>query len=316
MAALEVASAITETIGLQWFVTASPGPYFTGHERLSMAEIIREDPETAGQPHGLALEAALRVAHAATSIDEAWIEELEQLGLPRGPFVEIVGVVARVVAIDTFVRGVGANPLPLPDPLDGAPTGTIEVGARQRTAYVPILEPAAATTALSLLPSESAARRDLQAALYLDDAKMGDSATNRELSRPQMELLAAHTSWLNKCFYSLLAHASMLRASVDSITEFVDLLAITDPSVDSRLPYGKELLAFNRALVLRTDDLDQTRDNLVAALGEPATVRAAGVIATFDMMNRIMDATGIPIPNKIRAISPELGLRDSDLPRH
>lgn len=201
MPALDVATDITEALGHQWFVLASPGPYFNGTERRAMAEIIREDPTHVGTPDGLALEAAVRIAHRPATITAEWLDEMEQLGLPRGPYVEIVGIVSRLVAVDTFVRAVGAKQLDLPDPLDGPATGEIEMRAKQRRAFVPIMEPAAATTALSLLPSESAARRDLHAALYLDDDDMADAEIVRDLTRAQMELIAAHTSFLNECFY-------------------------------------------------------------------------------------------------------------------
>ncbi|MGH1502475.1 MAG: alkylhydroperoxidase-related (seleno)protein [Acidimicrobiales bacterium] len=313
MAGLDVAPSYTEAIGQQWFNLASPGPYFTGPERLSMAEIIREPADAAGEPSGLALEAALKIAHRAATICPKWLDEIEHFGLPRGPYVEVVSVVSRVTAVDRFVAAVGAKLLPLPTALEGSPTGDIELAARQRSAYVPILEPAAASTALSLLPTEASARRQLHAAFYLDDDDMGDPDSGRELTRPQMELLAARTSFNNGCAYSLFAHSAMLRASIDRVVERVDLRAVTDPSVDSLIRDGDVLLPFADA-VAGQGDLDATRQALVDRVGEAATVRAAAVISTFEMMNRVLDATGIPIPNRIRSIAPELGLRDGLLP--
>lgn len=105
----------------------------------------------------------------------------------------------------------------------------------------------------------------------------------------------------------------MLRASVDKTDQTVDLLAITTPNVDSLIPHGRELLAFSDAIVAGFGDLETARASAVAAVGERGAVRAAAVVANFEMMNRILDATGIPVPNRIRAIAPALGLTDLDL---
>ncbi len=53
------------------------------------------------------------------------------------------------------------------------------------------------------LPREAAAVRALHAGLYLDYDEVLDLKRDpgRTLTRPQMELVAARTSWLNECFY-------------------------------------------------------------------------------------------------------------------
>jgi hypothetical protein len=72
--------------------------------------------------------------------------------------------------------------------------------------------------------------------------------------------------------------------------------SITDPAVDPVLPGGRELIAFVDAA--HGDDaaaLHTSRAALQTTLGDEATIDAAGVIGNFNQMNRLADATGIPV---------------------
>lgn len=65
---------------------------------------------------------------------------------------------------------------------------------------------------------------------------------------------------------------------------------------DAGVTAGAELLAFADAALLRDDaEVLRGRARVVAALGEPAMLDAAAVIAGFDGITRIADATGIPL---------------------
>ena len=88
----------------------------------------------------------------------------------------------------------------------------------------------------------------------------------------------------------------MLRASSEQTGVPLDLRAVADSTIDPLTPLGPELLAFTDALVLRdTDELEPAREDLRLLGGENAVRGAAGVVATFEMMNRILDAIGAPI---------------------
>ncbi len=96
----------------------------------------------------------------------------------------------------------------------------------------------------------------------------------------------------------------------------VDLTSIVDGSrVDSGVRGGAALLEFAEAAL--TDDtavIASARDRVARELGEAAAVDAAGVIANFQRMVRIADATGIPLDAPVvmitQGIRDELGLND------
>ncbi len=69
------------------------------------------------------------------------------------------------------------------------------------------------------------------------------------------------------------------------------------------MPHGDPLIAFAEA-VLGEDDgaLTRTRRALKAALDPRGLVDAAGVVGLFDAIDRVADATGIPLePEKAAA---------------
>jgi len=101
----------------------------------------------------------------------------------------------------------------------------------------------------------------------------------------------------------------MLRASAHEAGDDVDLRAVTNRSDDPGIAAGRELLAFATALVRHEDaDLHDARAALLDAAGPTAIVRASAVAGNFQMMNRLVDATGVPIGASLRAVAVDLGL--------
>jgi AhpD family alkylhydroperoxidase len=144
--------------------------------------------------------------------------------------------------------------------------------------------------------------------LYRSCSGMGDLDADRGLHRTQMELVAARVSLLDDCLSCLFAHAGMLRTRAERTGRRVDLSAIAHPERDSLLPAGREPLEFVTALIRGAEDLPATRDRLTEAAGTNAAVRAAAVGGNFQMMNRLVDATGVPIGPTLRAIAADLDL--------
>ena len=96
----------------------------------------------------------------------------------------------------------------------------------------------------------------------------------------------------------------LLRASGRTYDKTYDLAAVTG-AVDSNggVPHGDLLIRFAEA-VLGDDDTApaRARDALMTALGPPGLVDAAGVVGLFNAIDRVADATGIPLePEKAAA---------------
>ncbi|MEM9175056.1 MAG: hypothetical protein AAGC67_07455 [Myxococcota bacterium] len=57
--------------------------------------------------------------------------------------------------------------------------------------------------------------------------------------------------------------------------------------------HGALLRRFATAVLSNAEDLDEARERLIDAIGESATAQAASIVACFDGLNRVADATGI-----------------------
>jgi hypothetical protein len=69
-----------------------------------------------------------------------------------------------------------------------------------------------------------------------------------------------------------------------------------DGETETRVPAGAELIAFADAAVEgNAAQLAPARAAVVDRIGAPAMIDAAAVIAGFDGITRIADATGIPL---------------------
>ena len=88
----------------------------------------------------------------------------------------------------------------------------------------------------------------------------------------------------------------MLRESSKTKGEAYDLNLLTGAKGDGNIPHGALLVAFAEA-VLGSDDqrLAKVRTEVDTKLGHAALVDAAAIVATFNAIDRVADATGIPI---------------------
>jgi len=189
----------------EWARLASPGTWWTGAERISIAAEARRAVRNA-TPTGVlpdaATEAARRVAVDAASIRSVDIERWAGGGLDGFAYVELVGIVSRLMAIDVATFGLGLDEVPLPVALPGEPTRQKPEDAEVTTGWVPTVGPANAPGSMSGVPAEVEAMFDVHGVLYLSLEQMGDLDIERNgIHRTQMELAAGRTSWLNECFY-------------------------------------------------------------------------------------------------------------------
>jgi hypothetical protein len=94
-----------------------------------------------------------------------------------------------------------------------------------------------------------------------------------------------------------MSHVRMLRGSSIAFGYELDIRAIADDRFHSGVPGGDVILPFVDAVMTGTaSDQRLARNAIVDALGPESLVDAAGVFANFQMMNRVAEGTGIPVP--------------------
>jgi hypothetical protein len=88
----------------------------------------------------------------------------------------------------------------------------------------------------------------------------------------------------------------LLRESSKAKGEHYDLSLLTGTKGDGNIPHGALLVAFADA-VLGDDDgrLKEIQADIRDQIGDAAFVDAAAIAATFNAIDRVADATGIPI---------------------
>jgi hypothetical protein len=198
---LETLSEIDGVVDEQWRALGEAGTWLDGRQRVAVVQAAREDVmATPAEPTSVEGVARLVAGHAST-ITVDTVDGIEAAGIDRTTYVEIVGIVSRVAAIDTFDRGVGRAPRALPDAIGGTPSREPVADARRRAGWVPTLGAIGPPTALSSVRREAADQEALHDVLYLPYGGMADLDAHRGLHRTQMELIAARVSLLNDCFF-------------------------------------------------------------------------------------------------------------------
>ena len=220
--ALEAAGVDAEIVGacrISWDNLGRPGGWWSGADRLAIARQIRRSAprplwdrapqlsDVGDQPDGdlSAFVRALteRVTTQPSSIDhDTYLHIVERIGADA--YAELAAIATQVVPIDHLHDALGLDREPLPDVVDGGPTGERPHGLVDGVAFLPTLPadglPHVAVS-LSLAQADNARRMLLVRAMY-SGRSFGDMVwTHRALSRPQIELVAARTSALNECFY-------------------------------------------------------------------------------------------------------------------
>ena len=182
-----------------------PGVWWTGSQKTSIAATARAAVAGTPGPGGLtpvSEEATRRVATEAISIRRDDIERWIAAGMRVEAYVELVGITCRVTALDTAAFGLGLDAPNLPIPSTGDPSCALADDVAYVDGWVPTTGPAFPPTALTSVPGATELLFDVHGVLYLTIEQMGNHSTVRDgLTRAQMELAAARTSYLNDCFY-------------------------------------------------------------------------------------------------------------------
>ena len=189
----------------QFAELATPGVWWTGTQKTAIAATARAAIAGKAGPGGLtpaSTEATCRVADNASSIRRHDIERWIAAGLRVEAYVELVGIVCRVLALDTASFGLGLDASIMVPPGPGEPSCALAEDVAFVDGWVPTNGPAFPPTALSSVPGATDLLFDVHGVLYLSLEQMGDHGVERDgLSRAQLELAAARTSFLNECFY-------------------------------------------------------------------------------------------------------------------
>jgi hypothetical protein len=246
-APFQIREDIVNAHNVAWSRIARAGSWFDGKTRIAVAAETRHAPQCAlcrqrkealspygidGVHHSLGalpdriVEQIHRIVTDPGRLTRKWFDSVLASGTSDTEYVEVIGIVATVVSIDTFCRALGLPPQPSPEPISGEPHRRRPVTARQRgEAWVPMIhrkdldgelateeEGALAKTwgavvgnirrALSLVPEEAHAWFQLVETQYLPGKLMRDFANEyRAITHAQIELIAARVSVLNQCFY-------------------------------------------------------------------------------------------------------------------
>lgn len=217
---------LAEAHRLAWEHLAAPGSWWTGAERVELAStalVAIADPDPLppwvgvttsdrlaggrGAPDA-AQDVAYRIArHAGTLTVDVYRAAADAIG--ELPYVELCAIVSTVAAVAHFHRNAGLPLPPLPDPIDGDPTG--ERPAELATAelsWVPVAAPAdevaAVVQAYTAVPGEQRNTWRMAAAQYMPDAEMIHPDWSRRaggMTRAQMEVVATRIAQLRECFY-------------------------------------------------------------------------------------------------------------------
>ena len=196
---------IDELIERQWERLRSPGAWLTGPQRVAIASAARG---VTNESISAALaEAAQRVYDEPATITLDWLHTIRASGTTNEEYVELVGIVAQLRAVDTFEFGMGRVTRALPEPTNGDPSGAEVNGATLDGGWVPTVGPAYPLSVLSLAPDEHDAMVDISEVLYLAPragegfTKGNQHVVRDDLTRIQIEFVAARTSLVNDCFY-------------------------------------------------------------------------------------------------------------------
>ncbi|MEN8040762.1 MAG: hypothetical protein ABFR95_04595 [Actinomycetota bacterium] len=202
---VEVRDDLRNTYVEIWRHLAEPGPTLTGSQRVGLAEHVRAarsgDSSIRHDMPDALLHLASTLFRNPADVDGFMVRHAaEDAGNPM--VVEIIGLVSMLAAVDGAHRGLTAELEPLPDPMDGEPTGVIAEGLKQRRTHVPM--PAGPIpVALDLVPEVGQAYRDSFGPQYMTEAEMAFDDFNRipGLNRAQIEIISSRISIHNECFY-------------------------------------------------------------------------------------------------------------------
>src|SRR5260221_462602 len=144
-----------------WAAIARPGTWLTGKQRGAAAAEIRHAAgcalcarikaalspnavpgthDSMGELPPAEVELVHRVVNDPGRLSESWLQSVLARGLSDGEYVEIVGLIAMVMVLDTCHRALGLAERALPAPVAGEPSRYRPAGAKKMAAWLPFVE--------------------------------------------------------------------------------------------------------------------------------------------------------------------------------
>jgi hypothetical protein len=217
---------LAEAHRLAWEHIAAPGSWFTGAERVELAQTVLlavGDPDplppwasasSSGRLAGsrlapdVAHDIAYRIGrHAGTITQPVYRSAADALG--ELPYIELCAIASTVAAVAHFCRNVGVPVPPLPPVVDGAPTGErpealAQAGLNWVLVAAPADQTASVVQAYTAVPGEQRNTWRMADAQYMSDADMVHPDWIRRpggVTRAQMEVVAARIALVRECFF-------------------------------------------------------------------------------------------------------------------
>lgn len=214
-----VSSEIIESFQIVWDNLGKPGSWWSGHQRIEIAEEIRDSSppsiaerivdfssysnEAASGITPFVRAVARKVAYESSSINKDIFDQIVAV-IGEDQYAEIAAIASQLIPIYHLADVLGYDREQLPNAEPGDPSGEKPDALINGVGFLPTLPtngiPHVAVS-LSLAQADNARRMLLVRAMY-SGKDFGEMIwTHRNLSRPQIELVAARTSAINECFY-------------------------------------------------------------------------------------------------------------------
>jgi len=192
---------------------------YCGEQKNALSpDTIKGSHQTLGLLDDNQVELIHRVVSDPGRLSKKWFKKIISRDLKEEEYVEIIGIIAMVMVVDTFTCALGLEDHALPEPKSGQPNFYESPGAKIEAAWIPIIEPDDVTEndgelypnpkvgyilrALSAVPNMKRHFWDLMFAHYLPEPAIYEFDRDyRAITRSQMEVIAARVSALHQCIY-------------------------------------------------------------------------------------------------------------------
>ena len=207
---------------------SQPGTWLDAETRTAILEEVRHAPncplcqkqKAALSPYAIdgvhdsatnlpdnIVEVIHRICTDSGRLTGKWFGKVVESGLTPEEYIEVVGLTATAIIIDSFSDALGVDKAVAPKPCEGEPSRELNPAVVEAGAWVPIMDVEQAETDLGLpsVPNIARAMGLVPAAVehFFSVMRSQYSLTEYEtsLTRAQIELIASRVSSHNQCFY-------------------------------------------------------------------------------------------------------------------